>query len=293
VTANQVVERVTPGTIGAWRGRLARDPRLAVAIALFTALVLTALLAPVIGRYDPIQVNPGDQLLPPSSAHWFGTDRLGFDVFSRVVHAAGLDLYIAISSVALSIGFGLPIGVLVGYRGGRLDGLIMRLLDVIQAFPVLVLAIGVLAALGRGTQNIILVVGLIGVPTYVRIVRAQVRSLRELAYIEAARGVGNHPLRLVTRYVVPGTLGTVAVQAATSCGWAIILTAGLGFLGLGVRIPDPEWGYMIATGVEDIVNGQWWMSFFPGLAIVITVFTFNLLGEVIADAVDPRRRELT
>jgi len=261
-----------------------------VALGLSVFLLSITVLAPVIGRYDPLQVRPEDQLLPPGSAHWFGTDRIGFDIYSRVLHAAGVDLFIAISSVLLSIGVGLPIGVVVGYRGGRIDGVVMRMFDVIQAFPVLVLAIAVLATLGRGVLNIILVVGLIGVPTYVRLVRAQVRSLRELAYIEAARSVGNQPSRIVLRYLVPGTLGTVAVQAATSCGWAIILTAGLGFLGLGVRIPEPEWGYMISTGVEDLINGAWWMSVIPGIAIFITVFTFNLLGEVLADVVDPRRR---
>lgn len=274
------------------RRRLAADPRAMVALGLSVFLLSITVLAPVIGRYDPLQVRPEDQLLPPGSAHWFGTDRIGFDIYSRVLHAAGVDLFIAISSVLLSIGVGLPIGVVVGYRGGRIDGVVMRMFDVIQAFPVLVLAIAVLATLGRGVLNIILVVGLIGVPTYVRLVRAQVRSLRELAYIEAARSVGNQPSRIVLRYLVPGTLGTVAVQAATSCGWAIILTAGLGFLGLGVRIPEPEWGYMISTGVEDLVNGQWWMSVFPGIAIFITVFTFNLVGEVVADAVDPRRRRV-
>jgi peptide/nickel transport system permease protein len=292
VTTGGIVEPLAPRSTPAWRDRLTADRRALLAAALFGSLVLVALLAPLIGRYDPTQVNPFHQLEPPSSTHWFGTDRLGFDVFSRVVHAAGLDLFIAISAVALSIGIGLPIGVFVGYRGGRLDGIIMRLFDVIQAFPVLVLAIAVLATLGRGTQNIVLVIGVLGVPTYVRLVRAQVRTLREFAYIEAARSVGNKPLRLVTRYIVPGTLGIVSVQAATSCGWAIILTAGLGFLGLGVQVPNPEWGYMIATGVEDTVNGQWWMSVFPGIGIVFTVFTFNLVGEVIADAVDPRRRHL-
>lgn len=271
-------------------GRLTRDPRTVIAISMLSALVAIAILAPAIAPYDPTELNLPDQLQPPSAAHWFGTDRTGFDIFSRVVHATRLDLLIVVTSVALSIGIGVPIGVAVGYRGGRSDGVTMRLFDVIQAFPVLVLAIGVLATLGRGTQNIVLVIGLIGVPIFVRLVRTQVRSLRELAYVEAARSVGNDPVRLVRRYIVPGTVGVVAVQAATSCGWALLLVAGLGFLGLGVRIPDPEWGSMVSSGVDDMLNGQWWTSVFPGLAIVITVFVFNLLGEVVADGVDPRRR---
>lgn len=260
------------------------------ALILVSCLGFVALLGPLLTSYDPILINISERLQPPSLAHWFGTDRLGWDVLTRVVHAARIDIFIAVTSVLISIGLGVPIGVVMGYAGGRLDGIVMRLFDVFQAFPTLVLAIAVLSALGGGALNIILVIGLIGVPTYVRLVRGQVRTLRELPYVEAARSVGCGPGRIILRYLLPGTLGTVAVQAATSCSWALILTAGLGFLGLGVRIPDPEWGYMISTGSEDVIVGHWWTSVFPGLAIVAAVFTFNLLGEVLADAVDPRRR---
>lgn len=260
-------------------------------LGLLLIVLLMTLVGPLVARYSPVQVDPASQLLPPSAAHWFGTDRYGFDIFSRVVNAARLDLFIAVGAVAVSIGVGLPIGLVVGYVGGKLDGFVMRLFDVVQAFPVLVLAIAVLATLGRGTLNIILVVGIVGVPTYVRLVRGQVRSLRELAYVEAARSVGNNGVRIIFRYLLPGTLGAVAVQAATSCGWAIILTAALGFLGIGVPIPQPEWGYMISTGVEDMTGGQWWTSVFPGIAIVVAVLTFNVLGSTLADVVDPRRRE--
>ncbi len=266
------------------------DLRRMTVLVLIASLAFVAIFAPLLTKYDPIAINTMERFQPPSGEHWFGTDRLGWDVFARVIYAARADLLIAISSVFISIGLGLPIGVFVGYVGGRVDGLVMRMFDVLQAFPTLVLAIAVLAVLGGGAFNIVLVIGLIGIPTYVRLVRGQVRTLRELTYIEAARSVGNGPARLVIRYLVPGVLGTVAVQAATSCGWALILTAGLGFLGLGVRVPNPEWGYMISTGAEDVIVGQWWTSIFPGVAIVVAVFTFNLLGEVLADAVDPRRR---
>jgi peptide/nickel transport system permease protein len=272
---------------GPWREL---DPRFVFGAMVVGGFVAMALLAPVIARYNPTGVDLAHQYQAPSAQHWFGTDRLGFDVFSRVVWATPVDLFIAATAVALSILIGLPVGVAVGYWGGRVDGVAMRVLDVVQAFPVLVLAIGVLAALGQGLQNVILVIGLLGVPTYVRLVRTQVRTLREFGYIEAARSVGNPSLRIMRRYIVPGTLGTIAVQAAISCGWAIIMTASLGFLGLGVPVPRPEWGYMIATGVQDMVNGRWWTSIFPGLAIAVVMLGLNLLGESVADLVDPRRR---
>jgi peptide/nickel transport system permease protein len=266
------------------------DARLVGGALLIGTLLALAILAPWIAPYSPTQVNPTEQLLPPSQAHWFGTDSLGFDVFSRVIYAAELDVFIAVAAVFISIAVGLPIGVATGYWEGRGDEAVMRGLDVIQAFPPFILAVGVLATLGQGTQNIVLVVGLVGIPTFVRLARTQVRSLRTQSYVEAARSVGNPDFRLIRRHLVPGTFGTVAVQAAISCGWAIILTASLGFLGLGVPIPQPEWGYMVTTGAEQMVNGRWWMAVFPGIAIAITVLGFNLLGEGIADLVDPRRR---
>lgn len=278
------------GLVGRVGTALRADLRRVNALLLIAFLAVLAIFGPLLTPYDPILINVDERLQPPSLAHWFGTDRYGWDVLTRVVYAARIDIFIALASVLISIGFGVPVGVVVGYIGGRFDGVIMRVFDVFQAFPTLVLAIAVLSVLGGGAFNIILVIGIIGVPTYVRLVRGQVRTLRELPYVEAARSVGCGPGRIIFRYLLPGTLGTVAVQAATSCGWALILAAGLGFLGLGVRIPDPEWGYMISTGAEDVIVGHWWTSVFPGLAIVVTVFTFNLLGEVLADAVDPRRR---
>jgi peptide/nickel transport system permease protein len=291
VTAVQApVVATAPPTSSSWR-RWARRRGTITAFVLLGFLVALAIVGPLLSPYDPTKVDPASQFLPPSASHWFGTDRSGFDIFSRVVTAARLDLVIAFGAVMLSVIIGVPIGVVMGYVGGRPDGLVMRGFDVVQAFPVLVLAIGVLATLGQGTINIILVVGLVGVPTYVRLTRGQVMSLRERSYVESARSVGNTGYRIVSRYLLPGTLGTVAVQVATSFGWAIILTAALGFLGLGVPIPTPEWGYMVSTGVEDMTGGQWWTSVFPGLAIVLAVLTFNLVGEALADVVDPRRRE--
>jgi peptide/nickel transport system permease protein len=279
---------VTRGIDKAWDW-LTGDTRRLWALGMLLFLLAVAFIGPLITLHDPIKVNVRSRFTPPGETYWFGTDRFGWDVFTRVIHAARTNVLIALASVLISIGIGLPIGVIVGYFGGKLDSVAMRVIDVFQAFPTLVLAIAVLAVLGSGAWNITLVIGLIGIPTYVRLVRGEVRIIRELPYVEAARSVGCGALRLIGRYIVPGTLGTVMVQAATSCGWALILTAGLGFLGLGPKVPHPEWGYMISTGAEDMVAGHWWTSFFPGMMIVAAVLVFNLLGEVLADAVDPRR----
>lgn len=273
-------------------GRRRLDSRLVLGLIMFGAMICVAVFAPWIARNDPLAIDFGTQFLAPSAEHWFGTGKLGFDIFARVVYAARYDLVIAISAVAFSIVIGHPIGLFVGYVGGRVDSLTMRGLDIIQSFPAFVLAVGVLAALGEGVLNLILVVGFVGIPTFVRLVRAEVRSLREHSYVEAGRAVGNSKWQIIFRYIAPGTVGTVVTQAAISCGWAILLTAALGFIGLGVPLPEPEWGAMIAEGVEEmVVGGRWWISVFPGMAIAVTIFSLSLIGESIADLVEPTRRK--
>ena len=268
------------------------DRRLVVGLIMFGGVICVAIFAPLIARHDPLQYNFATQFVSPSADHWFGTDKLGFDIFARVVYGARYDLIISMSAVLFSIVIGHPIGLFVGYVGGRVDSLTMRALDIIQSFPAFILAVGVLAALGEGVFNLILVVGFVGVPTFVRLVRAEVRSLREHSYVEAGRAVGNSRIRIMSRYIAPGTVGTVVTQAAISCGWAILLTAALGFIGLGVPLPEPEWGAMIAEGVEEmVVGGRWWISVFPGMAIAVTIFSLSLIGESIADLVEPTRRK--
>ena len=268
------------------------DSRLVVGLILFGGMIGVAIFAPLIARNDPLAIDFETQFLSPTAEHWFGTGKLGFDIFARVVYATRYDLVIAISAVAFSIVIGHPIGLIVGYVGGRADSLTMRGLDVIQSFPAFVLAVGVLSALGEGVWNLILVVGVVGVPTFVRLVRSEVRSIREHSYVEAGRAVGNSKRQIMLRYIAPGTVGTMATQAAISCGWAILLTAALGFIGLGVPLPQPEWGAMIAEGVQEmVVGGRWWISVFPGMAIAITIFSLSLIGESIADLVEPTRRK--
>ena len=268
------------------------DSRLVVGLILFGGMIGVAIFAPLIARNDPLAIDFETQFLSPTAEHWFGTGKLGFDIFARVVYATRYDLVIAISAVAFSIVIGHPIGLIVGYVGGRADSLTMRGLDVIQSFPAFVLAVGVLSALGEGVWNLILVVGVVGVPTFVRLVRSEVRSIREHSYVEAGRAVGNSKRQIMLRYIAPGTVGTMATQAAISCGWAILLTAALGFIGLGVPLPQPEWGAMIAEGVQEmVVGGRWWISVFPGMAIAFTIFSLSLIGESIADLVEPTRRK--
>ncbi len=273
-------------------GKRRLDNRLVIGLIMFGGMLGVALFAPWIARNDPLAIDFGTQFLAPSAEHWFGTGKLGFDIFARVVYGARYDLVISISAVAFSIVIGHPIGLFVGYIGGRVDSLTMRGLDIIQSFPAFVLAVGVLAALGEGVFNLILVVGFVGIPTFVRLVRAEVRSLREHSYVEAGRAAGNSRRQIIFRYIAPGTVGTVVTQAAISCGWAILLTAALGFIGLGVPLPEPEWGAMIAEGVDEmVVGGRWWISVFPGMAIAITIFSLSLIGESIADLVEPTRRK--
>jgi peptide/nickel transport system permease protein len=273
-------------------GRRRLDNRLLIGLIIFGGMIGVAIFAPWIARNDPLAIDFGTQFLAPSADHWFGTGTLGFDIFARVVYAARYDLVISISAVAFSIVVGHPIGLFVGYVGGRIDSLTMRGLDIIQSFPAFILAVGVMAALGEGVLNLILVVGFVGIPTFVRLVRSEVRSLREHSYVEAGRAAGNSRQQIIFRYIAPGTVGTVVTQAAISCGWAILLTAALGFIGLGVPLPEPEWGAMIAEGVDEmVVGGRWWISVFPGMAIAITIFSLSLIGESIADLVEPTRRK--
>lgn len=259
-------------------------------LVIVVLLVLDAVLWPVVAPYDPYATSPGHTSEPPSLSHPFGTDQWGHDIFSRVLAGAGIDLGIAIGAVLFASTIGLVIGAWAGYMGGALDQLIMRSMDVFQAFPDFVLAMGIAAALGPDLQNVIIAIGMINIPVYARLVRSKILALKTSPFAVAAVSVGNSPVRVLWIHLVPNTIGPVLVQATLQSGWAILSAAGLSFIGLGVRLPMPEWGLMISTGVQRIVVGEWWIAFFPGLAIGIAVIAFNLLGDGLADLLDPRRR---
>ena len=278
-------------------GRVARiRPRFAVGYAIVAATILAGIIAPVIAPYSPIDANPTQFLEPPSWHHLFGTDAVGMDVFSRTIYAPRIDLTIAIAGTLLSAVVGSFIGALVGYyssgRGVRVwfSYGVMRAADVLQAFPVFVFAIALVASLGQSIQTVVLAIAFVNGPIYLRLMRAQVMSLREMRYVEASLVAGLSDLRTIFRHIVPNAIGPVLSQLSVNVGWAILLTAGLSFVGAGVRAPTPEWGSMIASGFQNVVTGQWWPSVFPGLALALSVFGFSLIGLSIEVFADPVKR---
>ncbi|MCH2275738.1 ABC transporter permease [Thalassospira sp.] len=269
---------------------LRENPVTAFAFAMFGVLIFAAVFGPSIVPYDPLETNAASVLQPPSMAHWFGTDNLGRDVFSRVVVATRLDLVISVAAVALSFVIGSFLGAIAGYRGGWTDITLNRVLDTIMAFPLFVLAMGVVAALGNSVANIIYATAIINIPFYARLVRAEVNIRRNAGFTLAAKLSGNSDARILAFHIFPNALPPMMVQVSLNLGWAILNAAGLSFIGLGVRPPTPEWGIMVAEGANFIVSGEWWMALFPGLSLMIAVLTFNLMGDGLRDIVDPRRR---
>jgi len=261
-----------------------------IAAALFAVFVGLALFGPMLVPYDPLASRASATLQPPSAQHWFGTDALGRDIFSRVIVATRLDLGIAFSAVLLSFAIGMPLGLAAGFFGGWWDRIVSRGADMVMAFPLFVLAMGIVAALGNTVGNIVLATAIINLPFYVRVARAEANVRRSAGWVEAARLAGNGPVRLLAVHLFPNALPPAMVQVSLNMGWAILNAAGLSFIGLGVRPPEPEWGILVAEGAGYIVSGEWWVSFFPGAMLMLAVFTFNLLGDALRDIFDPRRR---
>jgi len=269
---------------------LADNPVTIVATALFAAFVLMALVGHWLVPFDPLATGVGPSLQAPNGTHWFGTDALGRDIFSRTVVATRLDLGIAFSAVLLSFVLGMPMGLAAGFLGGWWDRIISRGADTIMAFPLFVLAMGIVAALGNTVGNIILATAVINLPFYIRVARAEANVRRNAGWVEAARLSGNGNMRILALHLFPNALPPAMVQVSLNMGWAILNAAGLSFIGLGVRPPEPEWGILVAEGAQFIVSGEWWVSFFPGGMLMLAVFTFNLLGDALRDIFDPRKR---
>ena len=266
------------------------NPVTALAAAGTLLLVAIAVLAPGLAPYDPVASNVPNALAPPSALHWAGTDQLGRDIFSRLLIATRLDLTIAASAVSLSFALGAVIGGLCGYAGGALDRWVGRVVDVLMAFPLFVLAMAMVAALGNRVENIVFATAIINLPFYIRFARAEVNVRRGAGWVEAARACGDGPLSVVLRVLLPNVLPAMAVQISLNLGWAILNAAGLSFIGLGVTAPTPEWGIMVAEGARFMATGKWWLVAFPGLALMVTVLCFNLLGDGLRDMLDPRMR---
>jgi peptide/nickel transport system permease protein len=278
-------------------GRIARvRPRFVLGYVIVLTAVAAGILAPLVAPFSPIEADSSHFLEPPSWQHLFGTDAVGLDIFSRTIYAPRIDLTIAIAGTLLSAVAGSFTGALVGYfsagRGIRvwLSYAVMRAADVLQAFPVFVFAIALVASFGQTIQTVVLAIAFVNAPIYLRLMRAQVMSIREMRYVEASLVAGLSDFRTILRHIVPNAMSPVLAQLSINVGWAILLTAGLSFIGAGVRAPTPEWGSMIAMGFQNVVTGQWWPSVFPGLALAITVFGFSLIGLSIEVFADPVKR---
>jgi peptide/nickel transport system permease protein len=280
----------SPSLLAHARYVVSENPVTGLSFGVFVLIVLAAILGPSLVPYDPLASNTASALQPPSAEHWFGTDQLGRDIFSRVVVATRLDLGIAVASVALVFALGGLAGIAAGFFGGWTDRIVGRIADTIMAFPLFVLAMGIVAALGNSVTNIVIATAIINFPLYARVARAEANVRREAGFVQAARLSGNGDARIVLTQVLPNIMPIMVVQMSLTMGYAILNAAGLSFIGLGVRPPQPEWGIMVAEGAGFIVSGEWWIAFFPGLALMLAVFCFNLLGDGVRDLVDPQRR---
>ena len=254
--------------------RYLRPPVLVLAVLLFIAV-----FGPFLAPYDPIDPNPMDTLAPPSWDHVFGTDDYGFDVFSRVLYATRVDFSLALLGVLIGGGIGSLLGAFAAYRGGIMDALLLRLVEVVQSFPVLLFALALFAAIGGGPRNMVVVIALVNIPMYLRIIRSTLLPLRNAEFIDAARCAGLSGPRIVVRHFIPNARGQIFSLSVLTCAYAIQIIAGLSFIGLGVEPPHAEWGSMINAGAGYIMLGVWWPSIFPGLAIVLSVYAVNGLSR--------------
>ncbi|MGA8798487.1 MAG: ABC transporter permease, partial [Pseudolabrys sp.] len=251
---------------------VAENPVTGVAFGLFILIALCALIGPYVVPYDPLASDTSATLASPSFKHWFGTDQLGRDIFSRVIVATRLDFTIAISSVMLVFAMGGFAGIAAGFFGGWTDRIVGRISDTIMAFPLFVLAMGIVAALGNTVTNIVLATAIVNFPLYVRVARAEANVRRDAGFVQAARLSGNGDFRILLMHILPNIMPIMMVQISLTMGYAILNAAGLSFIGLGVRPPTPEWGIMVAEGAGNIISGEWWIALFPGAALMIAVF---------------------
>ncbi len=269
-----------------WR----RNHLMVVGTFIILFLILVAVIAPLLATHDPYDQILPDRLLPPSREHFFGTDSLGRDIYSRVIYGARVTLLIAFLVAFISTPIGLVIGVVSGYIGGAVDEILMRLSDVFLAFPKLILAIAFAAALGPGVENAIVAIAVANWPSYARLARAETLGIKSNDYIEVIRTMGAGRMRIMAGHITPMCLSSIIVRMSLDMGTIILTAAGLGFLGLGAQPPTPEWGLMVSDGRQFLVD-QWWVSTLPGIAILIVVMGFNLMGDGIRDILDPHQRQ--
>jgi peptide/nickel transport system permease protein len=277
-----------------WRetlGLLAHNPTALIASLVLLVVVVVAIFDQTFAPQSGTAQDIGNRLESPSWSHPFGTDDLGRDILSRVILGASVSLKVGFLSVGLALVVGTVIGLLAGYYGRWVDDVLMRIMDMLFAFPAVLLAIAILAIRGPGTSNTIIAIAIVYVPIFARVTRASVLGVREEVYVRASRSVGASDFRLLTRHVLPNAAPPIIVQTSISLAFAVLAEAALSFLGLGTQPPDPSWGLMLAEG-RGYIDLAWWLAFFPGMAIVVTVFCFNLLGDGLRDVLDPRQRTL-
>lgn len=267
--------------------KMRKNPMTIIGLILILVLAIIAILAPAISNYDPVKINIAERFKPPSANHWFGTDEVGRDIFTRVIYGARLSLGTSVLIVLISGSIGLIIGAVSGYLGGWTDQIIMRMMDMILAFPTLVLAMVLAATLGPNLINAMLAISIVKIPIYVRLARGQALSVRKELYVKAAKTFGISNYYIIRRHIIPNIVTPVIIQITLDLGDTILLVATLGFLGLGARPPQPEWGTMISTGFKHMLE-QWWYSTFPGLAVFLASGGFNLLGDGLRDILDPK-----
>lgn len=271
-----------------WRSLTANRTAL-VSMVFVVVLALIAVFGPYLTPYNPIETNMANALKSPSVDHWFGTDQLGMDIFSRVIAGTRVSLTVGLLAVSIAMTVGVLLGSIAGYAGGWIDGVIMRVMDMMLAIPSILLAITLMAALGKGIDKAVIAIGLVSIPEYARIVRGSILSIKENDYVAAARVVGNSDLRIVFRHILPNALSVIIVRGTLGISSAVLDTAALGFLGMGVQPPQAEWGDMLGRARSFIFQAPHTLIF-PGMAITLTVLAFNLLGDGMRDALDPRAR---
>lgn len=268
--------------------RILRNKIAVTGLFFISIIFIVAVLAPIIAPYDPYKINVYKVLDPPSKEHIFGTDELGRDVFSRIIYGARVSLKVGLIAMGIAIITGTLMGLIAGYYGGFVDSFIMRVVDVMLAFPTLFLILAIVAVLEPNVYIIMAVIGLTGWMDVARLVRAEVLSLKEREFVLASKAMGSSSMRIIFKHILPNAIYPVIVSATFAVGGAILIESGLSFLGLGIQPPEPSWGGILSIG-KDYITVAWWMSFFPGIAIFLTVLSFNLLGEALRDALDPKK----
>lgn len=274
-----------------WR-RLRKNKMAMIGLTIIVILIVLALCADIIADYDEvaIKMNSSIRLQGPSKDHILGTDELGRDIFARIIHGARVSLKVGIIAVGIAIVIGGTLGAIAGFYGGKLDNIIMRAMDIFLAIPSILLAIAIVSALGTSMLNLMVAVGISSIPSYARIVRASVLSIKDQEFIEAAKAIGAKDTRIILKHILPNSMAPVIVQGTLGVAGAILSTAGLSFIGLGIQKPAPEWGAMLSSG-RPFLREAWHVTTFPGIAIMITILSLNLLGDGLRDALDPRLKQ--